>query len=174
MSRQLAARLGSALGVRSGSKVDTIDQVLRAYSRQIPPAAGVPLEGSVAWGNVTGKPAVFEPAAAMALLAVQSPAALGASTDNWNPTDLAVANVLRVTTDGAGSAVTGLVAPGAGFLLALVNLGPAALTLAHEDTGSSAVNRFAMPGGVDLVLGIHAGARLWYDAASERWRALVY
>lgn len=176
MSRDLAAQVGRAVGVRSGTKVRELDNALRAYSRLTPRAAGVPVEGEIPWMNVTGKPTVFapDPGAVQGLTAVIAPAALASgSTHDWSPTDLAVANVLRATTDAAGSTLTGLVPPAAGRLLALFNLGPATLTLAH-DAGSTAVNRFFLPGAVDLALGIHAGVRLWYDATSERWRALVY
>lgn len=177
MSRELARRLASALNVRSGSAVNAIDDVLRAYVRLTPQSAAIEVPGAVAWNNVTGKPVVFpaDPALPVSLAAVVSPAALAAgATNNYNPTGLAAANVLRLTPDATDSALSGLVAQ-VGRLLLVCNVGTAGdLALEHDAAGSTAANRFTLPGAVALTLGPGSAVRLWYDAISERWRALAY
>lgn len=177
MSRELARRLASALNVRSGSAVTAIDDVLRAYVRLTPQAGSIEVSGSIAWNNVTGKPVVFpaDPALPVSLAAVVSPAALAAgSTDDYDPTGLAAANVLRLTPDSTDSTLTGLAAQVDRLMLAC-NIGTAGdLVLEHQDVGSVAANRFILPGAVALTLGPGSAVRLWYDAISERWRALAY
>lgn len=177
MSRELARRLASALNVRSGSAVNAIDDVLRAYVRLTPQAGSIEVSGSIAWTNVTGKPVVFpaDPALPVSLSAIVSPAALAAGdTDNYDPTGLAAANVLRLTPDATNSALTGLVAQ-VNRLMLVCNVGTAGnLVLEHDDAGSTAGNRFILPGASALTLGPGSAVRLWYDAISERWRALAY
>lgn len=103
---------------------------------------------------------------------VISPAALASgATNNWAPTGLSTANVIRVTTDNAGSTLNGLTAQAANTEIVLINIGPTgALTLAHAAGGSTEANRFALAGGTSSVIDVGGGARLWYDGTSSRWR----
>lgn len=106
-----------------------------------------------------------------------SPAALGANQNDWNPTSLATAAVIRA--DGSAAVnITGLAGGAAGRLLWLTHVGTNAantLTLTHEDAASTAANRFLLPnadraGGTILAIG--NTVKLWYDITSSRWRVL--
>lgn len=112
-----------------------------------------------------------------------SPAALAANTDNWNPTGLANATVIRVDASAAvnvtGISITALPSGlGSGRLLYLTHIGTNAantITLTHEDALSTAAHRFLLPnasraGGLALAIG--DTVLLWYDITTARWRVL--
>jgi hypothetical protein len=100
--------------------------------------------------------------------AVISPAQITADQDNYNPTGLATANVLRLSTDAART-ITGIAAQTTGRTLKLFNIGSFGLTLANETT-STAANRFAI--GANALIAAGHGTELWYDATSSRWRII--
>lgn len=102
---------------------------------------------------------------------VASPAAFAATQNNWNPAGLSAASVVRMESTGAQS-ITGIVAPGSGAILTLINIGASTITLEQEDASSSAANRFSLPGGVDLAIAAGHAVTLWYDSTSSRWRAI--
>jgi len=90
-------------------------------------------------------------------------------TNDWNPSGFSDAGVVRLT---GASAVTlnGLIAGGAGRIVMLFNTGTAAMTLAHENTGSTAANRFSLPSSINFSIPANDSATLWYDGTSSRWR----
>lgn len=100
-----------------------------------------------------------------------SPAQITSDQTTYNPTDLGISSVLRVSTDALRN-IRSLANGIQGKVLILLNIGSFPLVLSHEyTTGTTASNRFTLPGGADLT--IHAGgtAVLWYDNTSSRWRA---
>lgn len=99
---------------------------------------------------------------------VVSPAALGASQNDWAP-----GNGDVVRTDASVNVdITGLAGGAAGYHRRIVNISAAnTITLKHEDAGSSAANRFIGTGGADLVLFPNDQATVWYDSTTSRWRA---
>lgn len=99
-----------------------------------------------------------------------SPTALSGNTDNWNPTGLANASLIRISSSAAYN-LTGIVAPSGSKELLLVNVGTFTITLKDEIT-STAANRFVCPGGVDVALVSRGSVRLWYDLTSTRWRPI--
>ena len=105
--------------------------------------------------------------------AVITPTALAAQADDYAPTGIATAGLLRLASDAAYD-VTGIVAPAVqaqGKELKLVNINAVdALTLKDEDATSAAANRFAL--GADIALGHDEGCTLVYDATSSRWRCV--
>lgn len=103
---------------------------------------------------------------------VISPSALASgSTHDWNPTGLSSASVIRVLSDNANSALTGIAAVTGGTELLVINLGPTGtLTLVYEDANSTAGNRILTASGTNSVLQVGGSARLWYDDISQRWR----
>jgi hypothetical protein len=102
-----------------------------------------------------------------------SPAALGSDQNDWNPTSLSTAQVIRASASTSGIDLTGLSGGADGRLLALVNVGTTyTLTLKDENASSSAANRFAL-GGYDLAINPTGAAILIYDATSSRWRVLA-
>jgi len=100
-----------------------------------------------------------------------SPTALTANANDWNPTGLATASIIRATSDATVRTITGIIAGNAGDLLILTNANAStAITLAHESASSAAANRFFCPGNVDVSLTSRSTVWLIYDNASSRWR----
>lgn len=99
---------------------------------------------------------------------VISPSQLVANTDNWSPTGLSTAGVIRVDLS-ADHNLTGIVAPASTQRILLVNISAHTLTLKHDAT-STAANRFYLPGDVDMALSADTAVVLWYDPTSLRWR----
>lgn len=107
----------------------------------------------------------------LSLEGVISPAQLVANTDNWNPTGLATANVIRVSTDASRN-LTGIVAPAVdGTLILLINVGTNNLVLVHDAT-STAANRFFCAGAGNQTVNEGDAVWLWYDGTTDRWRPI--
>jgi hypothetical protein len=98
-----------------------------------------------------------------------SPTQLTANVNDWSPTGLASAAVIRFSTDATRN-VTGLAGGADGRLLVLMNVGAQQAVLVDDSASSAAANRFALDGSLTL-LGDTA-ATLLYDATSSRWRLL--
>jgi hypothetical protein len=98
---------------------------------------------------------------------VISPTQIVANTDNWNPTNLATANVIRINVDAARN-ITGIVAQTSGTMLLLYNTTTFTITLKHDVT-STAANRFYGPGDVDFSLTAHRSVWVRYDGTHSRW-----
>jgi hypothetical protein len=96
-----------------------------------------------------------------------TPAQITADQNNYNPTGLAAAYVLRLSSD-ATRTITGLAGGADGRELILVNVGSQNIVLADEHASSTAANRFALD--TSLTLGADTAARLLYDSTSTRWR----
>ena len=100
-----------------------------------------------------------------------SPAELTANTDDWNPTDLNISSVIRVSTD-ASRDLTGIVpaSPDDGRVLIIHNIGAQNLVLKDASGSSTAANRFALSG--DITLAGDDAVTLQYDTTTNRWRAI--
>jgi hypothetical protein len=97
-----------------------------------------------------------------------SPAQLTANTDDWAPTGLATAAIVRVSTDASRN-LTGITGGADGRLIVLMNVGSFDLVLRHDVT-STAGNRFYCPDNTDFTLKRNMTAILNYDSTSSRWR----
>ena len=100
---------------------------------------------------------------------------LTANTNNLALSDGRAISTLTIRLQ-AGSAyeLTGLVHPSeAQHFRVLENGGAATITIAHNDSGSLAANRFSCPGSVDYELLSGAIAFAKYDPSSEVWRLLT-
>lgn len=98
-----------------------------------------------------------------------SPAQLTAAADNWNPTGLSTATVVRLSGDSGFRIISGITAPASPKELTLTNVGtdyPVLIT--REDVASSAANRFAIEKDIPLYPG--QTATFFYDNTSNRWR----
>ena len=100
-----------------------------------------------------------------------TPAQITATQNDYSPADLATAGFLRVSSDASRN-VTGLATGAEGRWLIITNVGSFPIVLQHENTGSSAANRFLFDDGADLVLGTEESQFLRYDPTSARWRTL--
>lgn len=99
---------------------------------------------------------------------VLSPAQITTTADDYAPTGIADATVLRLSTDTTQD-ITGIFAGHPGKELRIFNIGTQNLVLKNNVT-STAANRFLL--GTDITLGADESILLWYDAASSRWRAV--
>jgi hypothetical protein len=125
---------------------------------------------AVVRGRVAGSAAVGTATLQTLGLIVITPATLTANTDNWNPTGLSTASVIRASTNATWN-LTGIVAPADDRLLILANIGTQDLVLIHNAT-STAANRFLGPDDADVTLGPDTWTWLLYDLTSARWRVL--
>lgn len=99
-----------------------------------------------------------------------TPAQITADQNDYNPTGLASAAVLRLSSD-ASRAITGLSGGGDGRVVALANVGANPIVLKNENGSSSAGNRFAL--GANARLNAKQACVLWYDAADSRWKLVA-
>ena len=107
----------------------------------------------------------------LALTADISPAQIVANTDNYSPTNLATAAVLRLSTDTSRN-ITGLAGGSDGRVLFLFNVGSFDIVLVHDAT-STAANRFYCPNSANLTVVPNGAAILLYDTTSSRWRVFL-
>jgi hypothetical protein len=99
-----------------------------------------------------------------------SPAQITADQNDYNPTGLATASVLRLSSNASRN-ITGLAGGGDGRIVAIVNVGSNNIVLKDESASSGAANRFAL--GADIPLAAKQSAVLWYDATDTRWKPLA-
>ncbi len=98
-----------------------------------------------------------------------TPSQITADQNNYNPTGLSTASVVRISSDAA-RAVTGLDGGSDGRVLTLVNVGSFTITLNDQNASSSAANRFAI--GSDIAIAANQAVAIIYDATATRWRAV--
>ncbi len=106
-------------------------------------------------------------AAAFAFTGDITPSQFTADQNDYNPTGLSSASVIRLSSD-ARRAITGIQGGGDGRVLFLANVGANPITLANASAASNAANRFAMLNDIELAAG--AAIKLLYDATAQRWR----
>jgi hypothetical protein len=103
---------------------------------------------------------------------VISPTQLAADTDDWNPTNLATATVIRVDTDASLRYLSSITAPASVKRLRLENISANTLILKDDSAAlGTAANRMIL-GGQDLPLFPADTIDLIYDTTSSRWRAV--
>jgi hypothetical protein len=102
-----------------------------------------------------------------------SPAQITANQDNYNPTGLAGASVLKLDLDAARS-LTGLAGGYDGREIVIVNTSSFNLTLSNQSGSSTAGNRFIGPNAASVIVQPLASVRLRYDGGSvTRWRIVL-
>jgi hypothetical protein len=99
-----------------------------------------------------------------------SPTDITANQNDYDPTGLSNASVLRLSADAARD-ITGLQGGYDGRIVVLQNVGGNDLVLRSESGSSSAANRFALS--ANTTIGANQAAILQYDAGTSRWRALA-
>ena len=104
---------------------------------------------------------------AVAFIGDISPTQILANQNDYNPTGLADAVILRLTTDASRN-ISGLQGGADGRVISIVNIGSNNIVLTDEDALSLAANRFALTG--NLTLRSDQGVVLVYDSTSSRWR----
>lgn len=97
-----------------------------------------------------------------------SPPTISSNQNNYNPTGLSSASILRLSSD-ASRTISGLSGGTDGRILKLMNVGTFPVVLINQSTDSIAANRFAI--GSNITLGADQTVALVYDLTSQRWRA---
>jgi len=109
-------------------------------------------------------------------IAVISTASLPAQTiNNFAPPGVETCVGMEVNLAG-NITVTGLKAPDRNFrrLVFIRNQSSTnTITLKHQNSSSSALNRFALPNNVDIVMGALQTTWLYYDATNRRWACFI-
>lgn len=123
-----------------------------------------------AWISTAFNSAIISADGTFSFVADITPSQLTANTDNWNPTGLSTASVIRVSTD-ASRDLTGIAGGTDGRIIMLSNVGSYNLVIKHDAT-STAANRFYCPNASDLTLQPKAGVLLRYDATGSRWAVI--
>jgi hypothetical protein len=107
---------------------------------------------------------------------VISPTTLASNTADWNPANIATANVIRASASTPVQ-LSGISASGASALdgraIYLENVGTSAINLVHDGSASTAANRFYVgnaTAGDLFLLGPNQAVLLRYDGTSSRWR----
>ena len=100
-----------------------------------------------------------------------TPPQITANQNDYNPTNLDTASVLRLDTDASRN-ITGIVPPSPddGRILVIHNIGSNNLSLVDDFFLSAAANRFALSG--NIVLEPDDAVTLQYDTTTNRWRAI--
>lgn len=150
---------------------------LPGYSFIGDPDSGRYRIGANNFADVCAGASVLEYGAAFVTIKAQSrldgeisPTQLTANTNNWNPTGLSSASVIRFSTD-ASRDITGIAGGASGRELYLFNIGsfPAVF---KNDVTSTAANRFLLASGTDTTVQAGGCIHLWYDNTSQRWRQI--
>jgi hypothetical protein len=115
-------------------------------------------------------PQAFDARGKIAFSGDISPSQITANQNDYNPTGLSSAAVLRLSTDASRN-LTGLAGGGDGRTVVIQNIGSHNLVLLNQSGGSSAANRFALAANITLTA--DQCAVLQYDAGASRWRALA-
>jgi hypothetical protein len=101
---------------------------------------------------------------------VLSPPSIGSNQNDYNPTGLSDAVVLRLTASSSYS-ITGLAGGVSGRLIVIHNIGSNTITLSNQSTSSAAANRFLL--GSDRAIAADESYAIIYDSTTSRWRPLV-
>jgi hypothetical protein len=105
---------------------------------------------------------------AVSVTGAGSPPQLTADQNNYSPSELAGAAVLRLTSSAAVN-ITGLAGGANGRVLTIFNIGSNNIVLKNQSTSSTTINRFAI--NADITLGADQSVTLIYDSTSQRWRS---
>jgi len=101
-----------------------------------------------------------------------TPTTLSAAQNNYNPTGLSTASVLRLEASSADRNITGLAGGADGRVVIIHNIGTTyTIFLLDESASSTDINRFAL-GAHHLAIAPDYAIILQYDSTSQRWRAM--
>lgn len=100
-----------------------------------------------------------------------SPTQITANQDNYNPSGLSTAAVIRVQTDATFRKITGLAGGASMRTITILNVGNYTLLLKNESAASTAANRFDFDSD-DLFIFPREGVQLYYDNSVSRWKCL--
>ena len=112
-------------------------------------------------------PVVHRSSQDFSFTSVITPTQITSTQNDYSPTGLATATVLRLSSDTIRS-VTGLAGGASGRVLVIWNAGNFGIRFLKENVGSTAANRFSTTANLTLLPG--GSMLIQYDAVSARWR----
>ena len=101
---------------------------------------------------------------------VISPSQITSNQNDYNPTGIASAAILKLSSDASRS-LSGLAGGAEGRVVGLLNTGGQVITLLNESASSTAANRFAL--GDDIAIKAKQAVLLRYDGTASRWYAIA-
>lgn len=111
-------------------------------------------------------------AAQVRFTGVNTPSIVNANTNDWAATTGAYTKV-RFSVDNNGRLVTGAASGAAGREVTFYNISSASAIFTHNDSSSTAGNRFLNIGNQDQRVEPGASITYWYDGTSSAWRQQV-
>lgn len=99
-----------------------------------------------------------------------TPATLTTAANDYNPTNGLNVRWWRIVATTTQS-ITGIVAGVTFQQVRIFNVGTSAVTIQHQNAGSTTANRILVAGGADTALVANAGIALVYDPTTARWRS---
>lgn len=162
------------VGTLSAGDITQLGVIVAAHpaASSAVPITGDPIRvDDTAGGDTAGtypNPTVARSSTAFAYTGIITPTALAANTNDYAPTGLATASVIRLSSTGAVN-LTGLTGGATGRVVLIHNVGASTITLVDESVASTTTNRFALT--ANLALSADSVVLLQYDATSSRWRA---
>ncbi|NUU41371.1 hypothetical protein [Tardiphaga robiniae] len=94
------------------------------------------------------------------------PAQITANQNDYNPTDLSIAETILLNSDAART-ITGIAGGAFGRNIKLINRGSFEITLANSSASSTAANRFLFE--ADIVMRPNAAVEIQYSTTDSRW-----
>lgn len=133
-------------------------------------AVDVAASGDLFLAN-TGAFTVLKASTSFAFTGIISPTSFGTAQDNYNPTGLSTAAIIRQDVS-TNVNITGLSGGSSGRIIEFWNISTFLIILTHQSTNSTAANRFIAPNNDVSGFAIMPGAkcRLAYDSTTSRWR----
>ena len=100
-----------------------------------------------------------------------TPTTITGTTNNWSTGS---ASAIQRISSSSANTITGLLAGSNGDLRFFTNVGSFNMTFTHEDTGSTAANRFSFSNNSNIILNTGCSFTIYYDTTTARWRDLCY
>lgn len=128
--------------------------------------------GFTAAGDLSGSSStqtVLKASTTFALPGDITPSQITSNQDDYNPTGLSSASVLRLSTDTTRN-LTGLAGGADGRVIVIYNVGSNDLVLKNNSGSSSVANRFGI--GSDITASANQGCVLLYDSTASLWRCV--
>lgn len=100
-----------------------------------------------------------------------SPTSLSANQNNYAPTGFDTSTIVRLTSS-TGVIISGFTSTVSVLQKKLINVGTNAITLSHQDAGSSTTNRTIVPGGSSITMLADDSIDIFYDSVTTRWRVV--
>lgn len=158
----------------AGQEIDLTHQALTAWREGQHTIDGAHTDITADTLEVAGQTSLGGPYLMPRSSVLTPPYTITADQNDYDPRNLGVARVLRLTTD-ASRTFTGMKADKDVYrVVQITNVGNFDIVLSHNDTASKSIYRFACPLGTDVTIGSAGSVTLWYDANSSNWRIVGY